>query len=40
MFQCNNGKWVRKYRICNLENDCGDNSDESITDGAFCGMQT
>ena len=35
MFQCNNGKCVRKYRICNSYNDCGDNSDESRNDGPF-----
>ena len=36
-FQCNNGKCIYKSRICDLNNDCGDNSDESKTDGAFCG---
>ena len=36
-FQCNNGKCIGKFRICNLNNDCGDNSDESKTDPAFCG---
>ena len=38
MFQCNNGKCISKNRICNSRDDCGDNSDESKTDGAFCGM--
>ena len=37
MFQCNNGKCIYKHRICDFRNDCGDNSDESKTDGAFCG---
>ena len=37
-FQCNNGKCISKYRICNSRDDCGDSSDESRTDGAFCGM--
>ena len=36
-FQCNNGKCIIKLYICNLYNDCGDNSDESKTDPAFCG---
>ena len=40
MFQCNNGKCISKYNICDFDNDCGDNSDESRTDGAFCGVQT
>ena len=37
-FQCNNGKCIWKGSICNSRDDCGDNSDESRTDGAFCGM--
>ena len=37
-FPCNNGKCISKYRICNSRDDCGDNTDESRTDGAFCGM--
>ena len=36
-FQCNNGKCIAKYQICDFYNDCGDNSDESKTDPAFCG---
>ena len=36
-FQCNNGKCISREKICNLRNDCGDNSDESKIDGAFCG---
>lgn len=38
LFQCNNGRCIDKYQICNSRDDCGDNSDESKTDGAFCGM--
>ena len=37
MFPCNNGKCIFGYRICDLRNDCGDNSDESKKDGPFCG---
>ena len=36
-FQCNNGKCIDKFGICNFNNDCGDNSDELKTDPAFCG---
>ena len=36
-FQCNNGKCIAEYQICDFYNDCGDNSDESKTDPAFCG---
>ena len=36
-FQCKNGKCISKYQICDFNNDCGDNSDESKTDPAFCG---
>ena len=38
MFQCNNGKCIWLTRICDFSDHCGDNSDESRTDGAFCGM--
>ena len=38
MFQCNNGKCISKYYICNSRDDCGDNSDESKTTVAFFGM--
>ena len=38
LFQCNNGKCILKSYICNSRDDCGDNSDESKTTGAFCGM--
>ena len=38
LFQCNNGKCIRKTYICNSRDECGDNSDESKTTGAFCGM--
>ena len=37
-FQCSNGLCIPYYRICNSDDDCGDRSDESKTDGAFCGM--
>ena len=37
-FQCNNGKCIWKHLICDSNDDCGDKSDESKTDGAFCGM--
>ena len=37
-FQCNNGKCIMGWHVCNLKNDCGDYSDESRTDGALCGM--
>ena len=37
-FQCNNGKCILKHQMCNSDDDCGDRSDESKTDGAFCGM--
>lgn len=40
MFQCSNGKFIWKYRVCDFDNDCGDNSEESRKDGAFCGIQT
>lgn len=36
-FQCNNGKCIPGSFICNSFNDCGDNSDESRTNGALCG---
>ena len=36
-FHCKNGKCIEKFQICNFFNDCGDNSDESKTDTAFCG---
>ena len=38
LFQCNNGKCISRFYICNSHDDCGDNSDESKTTGAFCGM--
>ena len=38
MFQCNNGKCILKSGICDFYDHCGDNSDESRTDGALCGM--
>ena len=37
-FQCKNGKCISKGYICDSNDDCGDRSDESKTDGAFCGM--
>ena len=36
-FQCNNGKCIRNTWVCNSEDECGDKSDESKTDGALCG---
>ena len=36
-FRCNNGKCIEKEFICDSNNDCEDNSDESQTDGALCG---
>ena len=36
-FQCTNGKCIYKHLICNSRNDCGDKSDESMKDDAFCG---
>ena len=38
LFQCNNGRCTHKFTICNGIDNCGDNSDESKIDGAFCGM--
>ena len=38
LFQCNNGKCIATNSICDSRYDCGDNSDESRTSGAFCGM--
>ena len=37
-FQCNNGKCIFDSDICDGTDDCGDNTDESKTGGAFCGM--
>ena len=39
-FQCNNTKCINKNYICDFHDDCGDNSDESKSDGAFCGRWT
>ena len=38
LFQCNNDKCILTSFMCNSRDDCGDNSDESKTTGAFCGM--
>ena len=38
MFKCNNGRCISKSYLCDSDDDCGDKSDESKTDGAFCGM--
>ena len=38
LFQCNNGKCIYKIHVCDSRDNCGDNSDESMTTGAFCGM--
>ena len=37
-FQCNNGKCIYKGEVCDLKDNCGDNSDESTSYGALCGM--
>ena len=39
-FQCNNGKCISKSNVCDSYDTCGDNSDESRADGAFCGRCT
>ena len=36
-FQCNNGKCIDQDEVCDLKDNCGDNSDES-TSYALCGM--
>ena len=38
LFQCDNGRCIYKNWICNGFDNCGDNSDELKTHGAFCGM--
>ena len=35
-FQCKNGKCIPKSYTCDFMDDCGDNSDESSTDGPLC----
>ena len=37
-FQCNNGKCIHSACFCDGSGSCENNSDESRTDGAFCGM--
>ena len=36
--QCNNGKCIYDFQICDFKDDCRDNSDESRSYGALCGM--
>ena len=36
-FQCRNGKCIPNWRVCDFEDDCGDNSDETRS-YALCGM--
>ena len=38
LFQCDNGRCSNKFWVCNGIDNCGDNTDESKTHGAFCGM--
>lgn len=35
-FQCKNAKCILKAYTCDFTDDCGDNSDESTTDGPTC----
>ena len=39
-FQCNNGKCINKYYMCDWKNNCRDNSDESMKGGAWCSWWT
>ena len=34
-FQCNSGKCVSTYRVCDFKDDCGDNSDEATCPSMF-----
>ena len=35
-FRCKNGKCIPESYTCDFTDDCGDNSDESNTDGPLC----
>ena len=35
-FQCNNGNFILKSLVCNMLDDCGDESDEAVTCTALC----
>ena len=36
-FQCSNGKCINVWNVCDFEDHCGDNSDETRS-YALCGM--
>ena len=35
-FTCTNGRCIDKAWMCDVDNDCGDNSDEPTTCSKFC----
>ena len=37
-FQCNNGKCIYNYQVCDFKDDYGDKSDESRSYDALCDM--